>query len=91
MSHQLSRLLAAMTPAEKAEIEIFAAFLLTRRQLQKPHLLTNDIATGELLELVTASGSFDWLSAEEEDVYSLDDGEAVRWPEQTSHRGKPPN
>jgi hypothetical protein len=29
---------------------------------------------------VAASGSFDWLSAEEEDIYTLEDGEAVQWP-----------
>ena len=35
----------------------------------------------ELMELVTRSGSFEWLGeAEEEDIYSMQDGEAVQWP-----------
>jgi len=33
----------------------------------------------ELTELVAAAGSFDWLNAEEEDIYALTDGEAVQW------------
>jgi len=40
----------------------------------------DDISVQELTELVAASGSFDWLNAEEEDIYSLEDGEAVQWP-----------
>ncbi|MBI1987954.1 MAG: hypothetical protein HYS70_06380 [Nitrospinae bacterium] len=32
----------------------------------------------QLMELVTASGSFDWLNAEEEDIYSIEDGEAAQ-------------
>ncbi len=78
MSHQLTRLLAAMTPQEQAEIESFAAFLLARRQLQKLHLATDDVPVEELVSLVAASGSFDWLGSEE-DVYSIEDGEPVRW------------
>ena len=35
---------------------------------------------GDKNQLVAASGSFDWLKAEEEDIYSLADGEAVQWP-----------
>lgn len=80
MSSKLMQLLDAMTPQERAEVEAFAAFVIVRRQLQQPQLLTDDISVQELTELVAASGSFDWLSAEEEDIYSIEDGEAVQWP-----------
>ena len=80
MSPKLTQLLEAMTPQEQTEVEAFAAFLLVRRQLQQPQLLTDDISVQELTDLVAASGSFNWLKAEEEDVYSLADGEAVQWP-----------
>jgi hypothetical protein len=79
MSHKLARLLATMTAQEQAEIEIFAAFLVARRQVQALHLATDDIPVEEMMSVVAASGSFDWLGAEEEDVYSIADGEAVRW------------
>ena len=80
MSSKLMQLLDAMTPQERAEVETFAAFVIVRRQLQQPQLLTDDISVQELTELVAASGSFDWLSAEEEDIYSIENGEAVQWP-----------
>jgi hypothetical protein len=32
------------------------------------------------MELITVSGSFAWLDAKEEDIYSIEDGEAVQWP-----------
>ena len=80
MSSKLTQLLAAMTPQERAEVEAFATFVIVRRQLRQPQLLTDDISVQELTELVAASGSFDWLSAEEEDIYSIEDGEAVQWP-----------
>jgi hypothetical protein len=80
MSQKLSQLLAEMTPQERTEVEAFAAFILVRRHLQQPQLLTEDISVQELTELVAAAGSFDWLNAEEEDIYSLADGEAVQWP-----------
>jgi len=79
MSHKLARLLAAMTPQEQAEIESFAAFLLARRQLQEMHLATDDVPVEELMSLVASSGSFDWLESEDEDVYSIENGEPVRW------------
>ena len=69
-----------MTPPERAEVEAFVAFVIVRRHLQQPHLLTDDISVQELTELVAAAGTFDWLSVEEEDIYSLQDGEAVQWP-----------
>jgi len=80
MSPRLTQLLAEMTPQEQTEVEAFAAFVIVRRHLQQPQLLTDDISVQELTELVAASGSFDWLNAEEEDIYSLEDGEAVQWP-----------
>lgn len=80
MSPRLMQLLDEMIPQEQAEVEAFAAFVIVRRHLQQPHLLTNDISVQELTELVAASGSFDWLSAEEEDIYSIEDGKAVQWP-----------
>jgi hypothetical protein len=82
MSPKLAQLLEEMTPQERAEVEVFAAFVIVRRHLQQPQLLTDDISVQELTELVATSGSFDWLNAEEEDIYSLEDGEAVQWPSQ---------
>jgi hypothetical protein len=69
-----------MTPQEQAEVEAFAAFLIVRRHVQQPQLLTDDISVQELTEPVAASGRLDWLKAAEEDIYSLADGEAVQWP-----------
>lgn len=80
MPPRLTQLLEEMTPQERAEVETFAAFVIVRRQLQQPQLLIDDISIQELTELVAASGSFDWLNAEEEDIYSTTDGEAVQWP-----------
>lgn len=80
MSLRLTQLVEEMTSQEQAEVEAFATFVIVRRHLQKPQLLTNDISVRELTELVAASGSFDWLDAEEEDIYSIEDGEAVQWP-----------
>lgn len=48
----------------------------------KPQMLTDDISTQDLMRLVERSGSFDWLEAEEEDIYSLNDGETVQWPDE---------
>jgi hypothetical protein len=80
MSHKLAQLLEKMNSQERAEVETFAAFIIARRNLQKPHIITDDISIQELIELVTESGSFAWLDAEEEDIYSLEDGEAIQWP-----------
>ena len=80
ISPKLAQLLEEMTPQERAEVEAFAAFVLGRRHIQLPQLPTDDISPQELTELVVASGSFDWLNAEEEYIYSLKDGEAVQWP-----------
>ena len=80
MSSRLQQLMDEMTPQERAEVEDFAAFVIVRRKLRKPQLLTDDISVQELTELVAASGSFDWLEADEENIYSVADGEAVQWP-----------
>ena len=79
MSERLYKILENMAPQERAEVETFAAFVIARRKLQKPRVLTDDISTQELMQLVTESGGFDWLDAKEEDVYSIEDGEAVKW------------
>ena len=80
MSPKLTQLLEEMTPQEQAEMEAFAAFVIVRRHLQQPQVLTDDISVQKLTELVAASGSFDWLNTAEEDIYSIADGEAVQWP-----------
>lgn len=79
MGNNLSQLLDVMTPQELTEVEIFSAFLISRRKLRHPQLLSDDIPVNELMELVAKSGSFDWLDSNEEDVYSITDGEAVVW------------
>lgn len=83
MTKILSRLLEKMTPQERAEVETFAVFVLARRKLRKTHILTDNISTQELMRLVEDSGSFDWLYAEEENIYSVNDGEAVQWPDKS--------
>ena len=80
MKASLSKLLKRLTPAEQAEVETFAAFLLARRNLKNVEVLTDDASTEELLQLVADSGSFEWLDAPEEDVYSAANGAAVQWP-----------
>jgi hypothetical protein len=47
---------------------------------EKQDLLADDISIGELMELSKKSGAFDWLASDEEEVYSVEDGEAVEWP-----------
>ena len=80
MTKKFSLLLEKMTPQEQAEVEAFAAFVIARRKLQRSQLLTDDPSTQELMQLVEDAGSFDWLNNDEEDVYSIKNGEAVRWP-----------
>nr|QNO57805.1 hypothetical protein OHAEDELL_00033 [Methanosarcinales archaeon ANME-1 ERB7] len=75
IAKKLSHLLETMTPQERAEVETFAAFVIARRELHNLYVLTDDIPTQELMQLVTESGSFDWLDAKEEDVYSIEDSE----------------
>jgi hypothetical protein len=80
MSSKLMQLLELMTPQERVEVEAFAAFVMVRRHVQQPQLLSDDISVQELTELVAAAGSFDWLNVEEEDIYAVEDGESVQWP-----------
>lgn len=80
MSPRLTQLVGEMTPQEQAEVEAFAAFVIVRRRLQQPQFFTDDIGVQEMTELVAAAGGFDWLAAEEENIYSFEDGEAVQWP-----------
>ena len=80
MGNRLSQLLDVMTPQERTEVEIFSAFLISRRKLQNLQVLSDDISINELMELVSKSGSFDWLDSSEEDIYSIKDGETVVWP-----------
>ena len=79
MSPRLTQLVQEMTPHEQAEVGIFAAFAIVRRRLRQPQFLTGDISAREMAEFVAAAGSFDWLAAEQ-DIYSIEDGEAVQWP-----------
>lgn len=79
MTTNLSVLLKKMTPEEQTEVATFATFIIMRRKLQKLKLQTDDISTQELLKLVEDSGSFDWLNQEEEDLYSIEDGEKAEW------------
>ena len=79
MKAGLANLLNSLTPAEQAEVETFAAFLLARRKLKNVQVSTDDVSTEELLQLVADSGGFAWLDAPEEDVYSAADGDAVQW------------
>lgn len=80
MTRSLRTLLEKMTREEQAELETYAAYLLVRRKLRQKQVSTDDIATQELARLVEEAGSFDWLDAEAEDVYSIRDGEPVKWP-----------
>jgi len=77
MTGNVIGLLERMTPEEQAEVETFAAFVLVRRKSKKQKILVNDIPTQELMFLVENASGFDWLNAAEEDVYSIEDGEAV--------------
>jgi hypothetical protein len=77
MTKRLLQLLINMTQEERSEVEIFAAFVIVRRNIQTPLAIKDDISSQELMQLIESSGSFDWLDAEEEDVYSLEDGKAI--------------
>jgi hypothetical protein len=70
---KVSQLLKQMTPEEQAEVETFAAFIIARRKLQKAQVFNDDVSIQELMELIEKAGSFDWLNAKEEDVYSIED------------------
>ena len=80
MSPRLTQLVEKMTPQEQAEVEAFATFVIVRRHLRQPQFLSDDISVQGMTELMAAAGSFNWLTAKEEDIYSIEDGEAVQWP-----------
>jgi len=79
VSKKLTKLLDNMVPRERADVETFAAFVVARRSLRNFSVLTDEISTQELMRRVMESGSFDWLGASCEDVYSSEGGEAVKW------------
>jgi len=80
MTEKLIKLYEKMTPQEQQEVESFILFVLARRKLRQEKILTDDIATDELMQLVEHSGSFDWLDLKAEDIYSIRDGDEVQWP-----------
>ncbi|MCK4736153.1 MAG: hypothetical protein KAT65_27110 [Methanophagales archaeon] len=57
---KLSQLLENMTLKVRAEVETFVAFMITRRKLQHLSVLTDDIPSQELMQIVMESGSFNW-------------------------------
>ena len=79
MNNRFAQLLKRLTPEEETEVETFTAAVLARRAGQEPPIQTDDISSEELIQLATDSGSFDWLDAPEEDIYTLTDGKAVQW------------
>lgn len=80
MTDTFREVLEKMTPEEQAEVETFAEYLLMRRKTKKTYVLTDDASSQELLKIADQAGSFDWLNAAEEDVYSIHDGDEVEWP-----------
>lgn len=83
MLRTLENLLPQMTVKEREEVTIFAAFLLARRTQKSFYLAPDDLSSEEIGKLAGESGSFHWLAREEEDVYVLDDGDAVQWPDES--------
>lgn len=83
MTNRFLQLYEKMTPQEQLEVESFVIFVITRRKFRKRQLLTDDISTKELMRLVENSGSFDWLDSEFENVYTIEDGEAVQWSKES--------
>ncbi len=79
VSKKLSQLLDNMAPRERVEVETFAAFVIARRSFRTLSVLTDETSTQELMRIVMESGSFDWLDVSCEDVYSSEDGGAVKW------------
>lgn len=61
--------------------EIVLTIKTLKRMLNlKIQVLNDDINSKEWLKLAEDSGSFEWLSSEEEDIYSIKDGEEAVWP-----------
>jgi len=64
MTKRLLQLLINMTQQEQSEVEIFAAFVIVRRNIQTPLVLNDDISSQELMQLVVNSGGYIWLDVE---------------------------
>ena len=79
MNYRFTQLLKRLTPEEETEVETFTAAILARRDKPDPPMQIDDISPEELIQLAADSGSFDWLDAPEEDIYSHTDGTAVQW------------
>jgi len=58
MTKALGNLINKMTFQERKEVETFAAFIISRRKLDKNYFINNDIPINELIEVVSESGSF---------------------------------
>lgn len=80
MNPKLARLLERLTRQEQEELVTFAAFLVARRG-KKLQLLLDDAPTDELTQLISDTGGFDWLDSPGEEVYSIEDGSPVQWPD----------
>ena len=76
---KLLEMLDKMSFREQEAVEAFAAFLLARKK-KKLNILWDDIPSDELMKLLDDAGGFDWLESEEEDIYSLEDGDEIEWP-----------
>lgn len=83
MPQALDELLPKMTDREREEVATFAAFLLAQREPESIYAVHDDITGKEMRTLAVESGSFDWLAREEENIYSLDDGDTVQWPDES--------
>jgi hypothetical protein len=83
MSKSLERLLSTLSPDEQRELEKFAVYLLLRRRISTEQILQDDISSEELMRWTIQGGGFDWLE-DEPDLYSLEDGEPVKWPQENS-------
>jgi len=59
MTTRFLQLYEKMTPQEQQEVESFVIFVLARRKIRKRQLLTDDISSDEMMQLVENSGSFD--------------------------------
>ena len=80
MPQTLENLIQQMTVKEREEVTFFASFVIARRHSNSQHIVTDDVSTADVLELAVGSRSFDWLDRVEEDEYSVEDGDAVQWP-----------
>ena len=79
MNDRFAQLLNRLTPEEERQVENFTAAILARRDNKELPIQTEDISSEELIQLMAESGSFDWLDAPDEDIYSITDGKAVQW------------